>query len=268
MKVNPSRLHPFESPFNSFSENKVYLKGIVTLTVTVSTYPQQIMKQLNFLVVDCPSSYNIIIGRPTLNRWKAATSTYCLKVKFPTKNEVGVIKGDQVLACECYQAILVSKENHTWIIEERNPKMIEALETVELVGGEPRKVTNVGANLSPDMKKGIVEFLKRNLDVFAWSHKDKPSILENVIQHQLNVDSGKNPIQQRRRVFAPERNNAIMDQVNKLLIAKFICEVYYPEWLANIIMVKKANRKWRMFMNFTDLNQVCLKDSFPLPRIN
>ena len=113
-----------------------------------------------------------------------------------------------------------------------------------------------------------MEFLKRNLDVFAWSHEDKPSILENVIQHQLNMDLGKNPIQQRRRVFTPERNKAIMDQVKKLLTAKFICEVYYLEWLANVIMVKKVNRKRRMCMNFTDLNQVCPKDSFPLPRIN
>ena len=62
---------------------------------------------------------------------------------------------------------MVSKENCTWIIEEKSLETIEALETVELVEGEPMKVKNVGENLSPDMKKGIVEFLKRNLDVFA-----------------------------------------------------------------------------------------------------
>ena len=124
--------------------------------------------------------------------------TYCLKVKFPIENKVGVINGDQVLARECYQVVLVPKENRTWIIEEKNLEMIEALETVELVRGEPTKVTNVGANLSPNMKKGIMEFLKRNLDVFSWSHEDMPSILENVIQHRLNVDLGKNPAQQRR----------------------------------------------------------------------
>ena len=59
-----------------------------------------------------------------------------------------------------------------------------------------------------------------------------------------------------------------MDEVNKLLAANFIREVYYPEWLANVVMVKKANGKWRMCVNFTDLNQVCPKDSFPLPRID
>ena len=72
------------------------------LTVLVGIYPKQLTRQLDFLVVDCPSSYNVIINRPTLNKWKSVTSTYCLKVKFPTENVVGEVKGDQVLAGECY----------------------------------------------------------------------------------------------------------------------------------------------------------------------
>ena len=91
----------------------------MTLTITVGTQPRQLTRQLDFLVVDCPSSYNVIIGRPTLNRWKATTSTYCLKVKFPTDNGVSEVKGDQILARECYQAVLAAKENHTWVIEEK-----------------------------------------------------------------------------------------------------------------------------------------------------
>ena len=80
----------------------VYPKGTVILTVTVGTHSRQLTCQLDFLVVDCPSSYNMIIGRLTLNRWKAATPTYCLKVKFPIENGVGEVKGDQVLAREYY----------------------------------------------------------------------------------------------------------------------------------------------------------------------
>ena len=64
-------------------------------------------------MVDYPSSYNVIIRRPTLNKWIAATSTYCLKVKFPIDSGVSEVKGDQVLAKECYQAVLAAKENHT-----------------------------------------------------------------------------------------------------------------------------------------------------------
>ena len=91
--------------------------------------------------MDSPSSYNVIIGRPTLNRWKVTTSTYCLKVKFPTEQGIGEIRGDQVLAQECYQAVLSSKENHTWVIKERTPEVMEALETIELVEGDPTKTT-------------------------------------------------------------------------------------------------------------------------------
>ena len=167
LKVDQKRLRPFDSPLVSFNGDKVYPKGIVTLTVTADSHPFQVTNKHNFLVVDSPSSYNVIIGRPTLNRWKAATSTYCLKVKFPTEQGVGEIKGDQVLARECYQAVLASKENHTWTIEKKNPEIIEKLETIELVEGSPEKTTQVGTNLNPETKEEIVSFLKDNLDVFA-----------------------------------------------------------------------------------------------------
>ena len=67
LKLDPRRLRPFDSPLVSFSGNRVYPKGIVTLTVTMRIYPRQLTCQLDFLVVDCPSSYNVIIGRATLN---------------------------------------------------------------------------------------------------------------------------------------------------------------------------------------------------------
>ena len=109
--------------------------------VTASSYPLQVINKHNFLVVDSPSFYNVIIGRPTLNRWKATTSTYCLKVKFPTEQGIREIRGDYVLVWECYQAVLALKENHTWIIKEETPKIAEKLETIELVEGDPTKTT-------------------------------------------------------------------------------------------------------------------------------
>ena len=117
-------------------------------------------------------------------------------------------------------------------------------------------------------RKAFVEFLKSNTDVFAWTHEDMLGIDPSVICHKLNVDTSMRPIKQKRRVFAPDRNRAISDKVEKLLTARFIREVYYPEWLANVVMVKKSNGKWRMCVDFTDLNKACPKDSFPLPRID
>ena len=81
-----------------------------------------------------------------------------------------------------------------------------------------------------------------------------PGISIKVIQHRLNVDPKRKPIQQRRRVFAPKRNQAITVKVNKLLSTGFIREVYYLDWLANVILVKKVNGKWKMCIDFTILN--------------
>ena len=75
-------------------------------------------------------------------------------------------------------------------------------------------------------------------------------------------------VQQRRRAFDLERDQAVTEEVTKLLTTSFIREVYYPDWLTNVVLVKKANEKWRMWMDFTDLNKACPKDSFPLPRID
>ena len=84
--------------------------GVITLPVVVGAYPQQVTKDVNFLMVDCSSSYNVIIGRPTLNSWKVVKSTYHLLVKFPTEYGVGQVQGDQLAARECYLAMLAMDE--------------------------------------------------------------------------------------------------------------------------------------------------------------
>ena len=89
---------------------------------------------------------------------------------------------------------MVSKENHTWIIEEKSPKIAEKLEKVKLVEGDSTKTTQVGTSLNLQTKKEIISFLKDNLDVFTWSHEDMPGIPADIIQHHLNVDSEKKSV--------------------------------------------------------------------------
>ena len=95
-----------------------------------------------------------------------------------------------------------------------------------------------------------------------------PGIDPGIITHRLNICPSFKPVRQKKRVFAPERDSAIKDEVHKLMAAKFIREMYYPDWLANVVLVKKANGKWRMCVDFTNLNKACPKDSYPLPRID
>ena len=164
--------------------------------------------------------------------------------------------------------VQASKENHTWMVEEEPPKPMDEAKNVVLIEGDLSKTTKVGKELQQTLKDELVRYLKKNLDVFAWSHEEMPKIDRWLIKHGLNVSPTKKPVQQKRQVFGLERNKVIMEEAEKLLIAGFIREVYYPKWLANVVMVKKSNVKWRMCVNFTDLNNACPKDSFPLPKID
>jgi hypothetical protein len=143
---------------------------------------------------------------------------------------------------------------------------MEGLEEFEIA--DPGKKVRIGSQLLQLVKEDLVTFLKHNSDVFSWSHEDMPGIDPSVIVHKLNVELNRRPVKQRRRTFAAERNQAIVEEVEKLLKAGFIREVDYPEWLSNVVLVKKSNGKWRMCVDFTDLNKACPKDSFPLPRID
>ena len=111
MRLGRDQLRPVNSPLVGFRGMKVQPAGTITLPVVVGAYPQQITKEVNFLVIDCSSSYNAIIGRLTLNSWKAITSTYHLSVKFLTKYGVGQVQGDQLAARECYLAMLAMDEH-------------------------------------------------------------------------------------------------------------------------------------------------------------
>ena len=222
-------------------------------------------------MVDCSSSYNAIIGKLTLNRWKAMTSTYHLSIKFPTEYGVGQVQGDQLAARECYLAMLsVDEHMQTMGIEERRvtTEPTEVLEDIPLEEGNLEKFTRIGTSMKEKTKQDLVQFLRKSIDVFAWSHEDMPGIDPSVITHRLNVHPSSKPVCQKKRVFTPERDNAIKEEVQKLTTTQFIREVYYPDWLANVVMVKKANGKWRLCVDFTDLNKTCPKDSYPLPRID
>ena len=84
------------------------------------------------------------------------------------------------------------------MIEEKEEDKVEALEIMKLVEGETIRTTRIRTTLSPEIRTRLIQFLKENLNVFAWSHEDMPSISTKVIQHRLNLDPEKKTIQQRR----------------------------------------------------------------------
>ena len=108
-------------------------------------------------------------------------------------------------------------------------------------------------------------FLRKNVDVFSWSAYEAPRVDPNFICHHLNINPSITPMKQPPWCFSKEHSEAIKEEMVKLKCARAIKEVFYPEWLTNMVVVKKKNGKWRMCINFMNLNKACSKDPFPIP---
>ena len=121
---------------------------------------------------------------------------------------------------------------------------------------------------APQEKEELIEFLKRNIDVFAWDAYDASGIDPAFICHHLNVSSSITPKKQPPRCLSREHADVIKDEVVKFKHAGAIKEVFYPEWLTNIVVVKKKNGKWWVCVDFTNLNKAYPKDPSPMSRID
>ena len=143
----------------------------------------------------------------------------------------------------------------------------EELEKI-VVDGDLDKFFQVEAQLPPWEKEELIVFLKGNVDVFVWSAYEAPEVDPNFICHHLNVDPSFTPRKQPHRCSSKEHSDVVKDEVIKLKQARAIKEVFYPKWLANTMVMKKKSGKWRVYIDFTDLNKAYPKDPFPMPRIN
>ena len=114
----------------------------------------------------------------------------------------------------------------------------------------------------------MVDLLRRNVDVFAWDAYEAPGLDPKFICHHLNVNPSISPKRQPPRCPSKKHVEAVNSEVTKLKQARAIKEVFYPQWLANTVVVKKKTGKWRVCVDFTDLNRACPKDPFPMPRID
>jgi hypothetical protein len=114
----------------------------------------------------------------------------------------------------------------------------------------------------------LINFLHTNADIFTWSPSDMLGIPRELAEHSLDIVHHSRAVQQRLRRFDEERRRAIGVELRMLLEAGFIKEVFHPTWLANPVLVKKKNGKWRMCVDYTSLNKACPKVPFSLPRID
>jgi hypothetical protein len=277
MQEPEDKIHGTTHPLCGFGGRQIVALGKIIMSVSFGYVHNTRTEQVVFDIVDMEYPYNAIIGRGTLNAFEAILHPTYLCMKIPSKQGLIAVHGsqeavrrvegswtdskaihniDEVEACQQY------KHKREKAASADQPKPMLLCEDIA-----DQKVL-LGSQLSDEQENTLLRFLFNNKDFFAWTANDLCGVNRDVIEHSLNVDPSFRPRKQRLRKMSKDKAEGAQNEVKRLLSAGVIREVTYPEWLANTVMVKKANGKWRMCIDFTDLNKACPKNEFPLLRID
>jgi hypothetical protein len=171
-----------------------------------------------------------------------------------------------------YQLNSSEEKKEPYIEAKRDKKKIEISadgETKKVyLDDMPDRAVTIRAHLSSEEENELIQFLYKNKDVFAWSAKDLQGVDKDIIKHTLETDKKIIPKKQQLRKMSEEKVKAVEAEVQRLQDVKVIREVLYLVWLANTVLVKKKNGKWRMCVDLTDLNKACKTDNFSLERVD
>ncbi|XP_061354718.1 uncharacterized protein LOC133299290 [Gastrolobium bilobum] len=275
MNLDEEDLKPCKTNLIAFNGEHTPPKGYIDLRLTLGTKEAFKSKRVRFIVADFPSEYNIIWGRPTINQWDMLVSTKHQKIKMVSrKNEIITIAGDQKESMGCYFDTVKEIEgghsspprvrpgdklgkNTTPQHSSKSINLVELDMREEVIprpepdgeledlalGKEPGQFTRIGKTIDHPIKQELIWFLENSTDVFALRSSEIPGVDPAFCCHKL--------------AFYPSS-----------LKTTRMClhgEIQHTTWLANMLMVKKSNRKWRDCTVYTDLNKVCPKDSYPMP---
>jgi hypothetical protein len=277
MQEREDKIHDATHPLCGFGGWQIVALGKITMSVTFGYVHNTRTEQVVFDIVDMEYWCNMIIGRGTLNAFEAILHPAYLCMKIPSEQGPIDVHGSQEAARRAEGSWTDSKEIHNidgaeacQQYKHKREKAASADQPKPMLLCEDIADQRVllGSQLSDEQEKTLIRFLFNNKDVFAWTTNDLCGVNRHVIEHSLNVDPSFRPRKQRLRKLSDDKAEGARNEVKRLLSAGVIREVTYPEWLANTVMVKKVNGKWRMCIDFTDLNKACPKDEFPLPRID
>jgi hypothetical protein len=277
MQEPEDKIHDATHPLCGFGGRQIVALGKIIMSVTFGYVHNTRSEQVIFDIVDMDYPYNAIIGRGTLNAFEVILHPAYLCMKIPSEQGLIAIHGSQEAARRAEGSWTDSKAIHS-IDGAEACRQYKHKRDKAASADQPKPMllckdiadqrVLLGSQLSDEQEKTMLRFLFNNKDVFAWTANDLYGVNRDVIEHSLNVDPSFRPRKQRLRKMSDDKADGGRNEVKRLLSAGVIREVTYPEWLANTVMVKKANGKWRMCIDFTDLNKACRKDEFPLPRID
>jgi hypothetical protein len=277
MQEQDDKINDATHPLCGFGGRQIVALGKIIMSITFGYVHNTRTEQIVFDIIDMDYPYNAIIRRGALNAFEATLHPAYLCMKIPSDQGPIVVHGSQ-------EATRRAKENWTDSRAIHNIDEAEAHQQHKYIRDKVASVDQpksmllckdiaeqkvlFGSQLSDEQEKALLKFLFNNKDVFAWSANYLCGVNRDVIEHSLNVDPAIRPRKQKHRKMSDDKAKGARNEVKRLLSVGVIREVTYPEWLANTVMVKKANGKWRMCIDFTDLNKSCPKDEFRLLRID
>jgi hypothetical protein len=277
MQEPDDKIYDATHPLCGFGGRQIVALGKITMSVTFGYVHNTRTGQVVFNIIDMEYPYNAIIGRGTLNTFEAILHPAYLCMKIPSEQGPIVVHGSQEAARRAEGSWTDSKAIHN-IDEAEAYQQYKHKREKAASADQPKPMllcediaeekVLLRSQLSDEQEKTLLRFLFNNKDVFSWSANDLCGVNRDIIEHSLNVDLSFRPRKRRLRKISDDKAEGARNEVKRLLSAGVIREVTYLEWLANTVMVKKANGKWRMCIDFKDLNKACTKDEFPLPRID
>jgi len=224
LQLSLDQPRPYTGCLYGFTGDQVEVQGYLELRTTLTDGSTSRTENIRYLVVNAHSTYNVLLGRPALNRLRAVASTRHMKMKLPDlSGKVIVIKSDQQEANRCYENSLKAKSGVFMVVEqppikddragvaraenarERRPEPVENV-VERQIGG---KTFKLGKSLDQVEQDRVAEVIARHLDAFAWSASDMPRINPDFLCHRLTMDPKVRPVHQRRRKFNEERRLVI-----------------------------------------------------------
>nr|GEV86048.1 reverse transcriptase domain-containing protein [Tanacetum cinerariifolium] len=209
------------------------------------------------IYVDRGSSSKIL--KAGVRKIRAIPSTAHEMIQFPVAGGIVTLQSSKIISLECSMVSepKVLRPSINQVKEEKIQVVIHPEHSEQTIA--------IGSTLTEEGRKELCRLLRRHLDVFAWKPADMTGVPRHIVKHRLNVREGCLLVRQKKRGQAPEKNKAISKEVKKLVEADIMKEVH---WLSNPVMVKKHDDNWIMCSDFKDLNKVCPKDGYPLPKID
>jgi ubiquitin len=248
-------------PLYGFGGKRIEPVGVITLLVSFSTMKNPHTEYITFDVVDMPYPYNAIFGSGLLNTFEVALHLGYLCLKIPATFGIIMVFGSQQDARNIEKSFAPGDKNVHFTREESEQhntstryckeealvqykKAIEAegeFKKIPLDPSVPDRTVCIGTKVSQQEQAELLAFLDKNNDVFAWSTSDLVGVSIDVIKHQPQVNPSAKPKKQKLSKMFEEKVEAAKAEVQRLLDAGFIREVAYPQWQANVVMVRMVN---------------------------